>query len=181
MGGGYGIKNITTAGDETGQAARAVELDSRSGFSAGRRIGWGAAGRTSRAEPGKAVQPTGGAQHCRDRAANLRRLRRPCSYRLRGGWRYVLARGVKIRIADINTPEVSSPACGAEAALGRRATTRLRELLSAGSFELQPADRDEDVYGRKLRVVVRGGHSIGDTLVAEGLAHHWRGYKESWC
>ncbi|MCR6673848.1 thermonuclease family protein [Devosia ginsengisoli] len=89
--------------------------------------------------------------------------------------------GVKIRIADINTPEVSSPACAAEAALGRRATTRLRELLSAGSFELQLADRDEDVYGRKLRVVVRGGQSIGDTMVAEGLAHHWRGYKEGWC
>ena len=52
--------------------------------------------------------------------------------------------GTKIRIADINTPEVSSPNCAAEAALGRRATTRLRELLSAGSFQLQAVDRDED-------------------------------------
>ena len=89
--------------------------------------------------------------------------------------------GTKIRIADINTPEVSSPNCAAEAALGRRATTRLRELLSAGSFQLQAVDRDEDAYGRKLRVVVRGGQSLGDVLVAEGLAHHWRGYQENWC
>ncbi|KQX39927.1 hypothetical protein ASD04_04550 [Devosia sp. Root436] len=89
--------------------------------------------------------------------------------------------GTKIRIADFNTPEVSSPGCAAEAALGRRAAARLRDLLSAGPFELVPIDRDEDVYGRKLRIVVRDGRSIGDTLVAEGLAHTWRGHKENWC
>lgn len=89
--------------------------------------------------------------------------------------------GTRIRIADINTPEVGSPACAAEAALGRKATTRLRELLNAGPFELAAIDRDEDVYGRKLRVVVRDGRSLGDTLVAEGLAHRWRGYQEDWC
>lgn len=89
--------------------------------------------------------------------------------------------GTKIRIADINTPEVSQPACAAEAALGRQATNRMRELLSAGPFQLQSIDRDEDVYGRKLRIVERGGQSLGDVLVAEGLAHSWRGHKESWC
>lgn len=89
--------------------------------------------------------------------------------------------GVKIRMADINTPEIGAPGCAAEAALGRRATARLRELLSAGSFDLQRVDRDEDGYGRKLRVVVRDGRSIGDTLVDEGLAHSWQGHRENWC
>ena len=89
--------------------------------------------------------------------------------------------GTKIRVADINTPEVSSPGCAAEAALGRRATARLRDLLSAGPFELTSVDRDEDVYGRKLRIVMRDGQSIGDAMVAEGLAHHWRGYQQDWC
>lgn len=89
--------------------------------------------------------------------------------------------GTRVRIADINTPEVSSPGCVAEAALGRRATTRLLELLNAGPFELVSIDRDEDVYGRKLRIVTRNGTSIGDALVAEGLAHAWRGYQENWC
>lgn len=89
--------------------------------------------------------------------------------------------GTRIRIADINTPEVSSPACAAEAALGRRATVRLSQLLAAGPFELVPIDRDEDVYGRKLRIVMRNGRSIGDTLIAEGLAHRWRGYRQDWC
>jgi endonuclease YncB( thermonuclease family) len=57
-------------------------------------------------------------------------------------------RGAKIRIADINAPEVSTPHCAAEARLGARATTRLAELLNAGAFTLEPADRPHDSYGR---------------------------------
>ncbi len=89
--------------------------------------------------------------------------------------------GVKIRIADINTPEISSPACSAEARRGKKATSRLQSLLNAGPFELRRIDRDEDRYGRKLRIVHRDGRSVGDILVADGLAHVWRGRKESWC
>lgn len=89
--------------------------------------------------------------------------------------------GVKIRIADINTPEVSEPQCPAEAALGRAASQRLAQLLSGASFDLRAADRDEDQYGRKLRIVERDGRSVGQILVAEGLAYEWRGRREGWC
>ncbi|SFV30498.1 nuclease homologue [Devosia crocina] len=89
--------------------------------------------------------------------------------------------GVKIRIADINTPEIGQPSCSEEAQLGRLAQHRLRELLSAGDFDLVRAGRDEDQYGRKLRVVERNGRSLGDVLVSEGLAHPWRGHRENWC
>ena len=87
----------------------------------------------------------------------------------------------KVRLADINTPEVSKPQCAAEAALGARAKQRLWRLLNAGPFEVRRGLPDEDVYGRKLRTLYRGGQSLGDTLVAEGLAHEWHGYKQSWC
>lgn len=90
-------------------------------------------------------------------------------------------RGTKIRIADINTPEVSEPGCAREAALGARAARRLEELLNEGPFTLQPVDRDTDRYGRKLRVVTRGGESLGERLVAEGFAERWKGYRGSWC
>lgn len=89
--------------------------------------------------------------------------------------------GTKIRIADINTPEVSSPQCSQEAVLGRRATERLREMLNAGPFALVRDGRDEDQYGRKLRVAMRDGQSLGGQLVAEGLAHEWQGYRQGWC
>lgn len=89
--------------------------------------------------------------------------------------------GVKYRIADIDTPEISQAQCAAEKALGDRATRRLADLLNAGPFILGAADRDEDRYGRKLRVVYRDGASLGDSLVVEGLAHRWDGGKHPWC
>jgi len=91
-------------------------------------------------------------------------------------------RGEKIRLADINTPEISSAACGWEEQLGQTARVRLTALLNAGPFEVvKPAGRDEDRYGRKLREVHRDGRSLGDVLVAEGLAHKWQGRRLSWC
>lgn len=89
--------------------------------------------------------------------------------------------GEKVRVADINTPEVSRPECGREARLGQAATERLRALLNAGPFTLEPADRDRDRYGRLLRVVTRGGESLGAELVREGLAEEWQGYRGGWC
>lgn len=83
--------------------------------------------------------------------------------------------GEKIRVADINTPEVSQPAYPREAELGRAATQRMHELLNAGAFTLEPVDRDRDRYGRLLRTVTRGGESLGGVLVREGLAEEWRG------
>jgi len=89
--------------------------------------------------------------------------------------------GEKIRIADIDTPEVNGR-CAEESALAARATDRLAVLLAAGPFELETIGaRDEDRYGRKLRIVTRNGRSIGDQLVAEGLARTWSGRREPWC
>lgn len=89
--------------------------------------------------------------------------------------------GERIRIAGIDTPELNAR-CGREAELAARAATRTRLWLAAGPFELRAdADRDVDRYGRKLRSVVRGGESIEDVLVAEGLARRWVGYRRPWC
>lgn len=91
-------------------------------------------------------------------------------------------RGERIRVADIDTPEREGR-CPAETTLAARATARMRALLNAGPFELHPlaSGRDEDRYGRKLRIVTRGGRSLGDQLVAEGLARTWSGRREPWC
>jgi micrococcal nuclease len=91
-------------------------------------------------------------------------------------------RGTTIRIADIDTPEVFSYACPSEREAGERATRRLHALLNAGPFALEGyGGRDEDRYGRKLRVVTRDGQSLGMVLVAEGLAREWDGARRGWC
>ncbi len=89
--------------------------------------------------------------------------------------------GEKVRIADINAPETHSAGCPAEQALGDRATRRLIGLLNAGPFTLAIAGRATDRYGRALRVVQRGGRSLGAILVSEGLAEPWRGRRSDWC
>jgi micrococcal nuclease len=53
--------------------------------------------------------------------------------------------------------------------------------MNAGPFRLVAGGRDEDRYGRKLRTIARGGRSLGDMLVAEGLARRWDGGRRSWC
>lgn len=90
--------------------------------------------------------------------------------------------GSRIRIADIDTPEVHGR-CPEESALAARATRRMGVLLAQGAFELHrlPSGRDHDRYGRELRIVTRGGRSLGDVLVAEGLARTWTGRREPWC
>jgi len=90
--------------------------------------------------------------------------------------------GTKIRVADIDAPEIGEPKCAAEKALGERTKLRLRAMLNAGAFDLAVFEnRDEDKYGRKLRVILRDGQSLGNQLVTEGLARTWTGRREPWC
>jgi micrococcal nuclease len=89
--------------------------------------------------------------------------------------------GTKIRIADIDTPETHDAKCTAEQERGDAATQRMIQLVNAGPFSLGSIDRDEDRYGRKLRVVTRGGTSLGGVLVGEGLARYYEGGRRSWC
>ncbi len=89
--------------------------------------------------------------------------------------------GRKIRIADINAPEIGHPGCAREAELGAAATRRLTELLNGGPFTLAIEGREIDRYGRELRVVLRRGISLGVQLEREGLAEPWRGRRGNWC
>ena len=90
-------------------------------------------------------------------------------------------RGEKIRIADIDTPELSPPRCQRERERGLAAKQRLLDILNSGPVSFKVAARNEDRFGRKLRIVYRDRHSVGDMLVAKGLARKWQGSRRSWC
>ncbi|TCM51099.1 nuclease-like protein [Rhizobium sp. PP-F2F-G48] len=90
-------------------------------------------------------------------------------------------KGEKVRIADIEAPEISEPECPGEKQAGEAARDRLVTLLNAGSFSMTSGWRDQDRYGRKLRNVVRSERSLGETLVEEGLARRWDGPRFGWC
>ena len=78
--------------------------------------------------------------------------------------------GIKIRIADIDTPELSQPKCSSEKELAEMAAARLLALLNEGPFEMI-----------QIGNLIRNGKSIGDQLTHEGLARKWTGQREPWC
>ena len=103
-----------------------------------------------------------------------------CSFGRRGDT--IDYQGRRITIADIDTSEKTDPKCKSERALAMKAAYRLTELLKEGTFEVEPiGSRDQDQYGRDLRVLTRDSRSLGDILVSEGLARTWTGQREPWC
>ncbi|AKH43057.1 endonuclease YncB(thermonuclease family) [Altererythrobacter atlanticus] len=92
-------------------------------------------------------------------------------------------RGQAIRIADINAPEAGRSTCAKEARIGSQAAARLQDLLNAAPFSLHrnPDGPNEDRYGRLLRTITRDGQSIGQILVAEGLAENPENFRRGWC
>ena len=91
--------------------------------------------------------------------------------------------GAVIRIVGIDAPETHPPRCESEAVLGVRAAARLAGWLSEGPFEIVAVgERPTDRYGRNLRDIRRNGRSVGDDLIAAGLARSYDGHaRRSWC
>ena len=94
----------------------------------------------------------------------------------------------KIRIADINAPELASPRCRAEAQLAEQSAQHLLALLNEGAFQMVANRFDRtDRYGRELRSLSRtkpGGEreSIGEKMKEAGLAHaYWGSLEPGWC
>ena len=85
-----------------------------------------------------------------------------------------------VRLVGFNTPEVFSPECSREEALGNRATERLKALLrSAGTIEFERVacscppgteGTSECNFGRLCGVLHVDGRDVGEILISEGLA-----------
>lgn len=84
----------------------------------------------------------------------------------------------RIRIADIDTPELDGQ-CERERELSLRARDRLVVILNSEEYSIRRQGQDR--YGRTLAIVTNSRGSIGDQLVAEGLARTWSGRREAWC
>lgn len=88
----------------------------------------------------------------------------------------------EIRLADVVAPKTENARCDSERQKGFAAKVRLRTLLNQGNFDLVDwPNADGDGRGRKLRVVMRNGQSIGQQLVREGLVHGVSDAGRPWC
>ncbi|KSV66825.1 hypothetical protein N183_32730 [Sinorhizobium sp. Sb3] len=78
-------------------------------------------------------------------------------------------RGDEIRIADIDTTELSPPRCAREAELDEAAKYRLLAVLNAGEFSLASGMHDADRNGLKLRTVLRSTSSFDNPQRRESM------------
>jgi endonuclease YncB( thermonuclease family) len=87
----------------------------------------------------------------------------------------------RARLTGFDTPETYDPACAAEAALGRLATGRLRQLV--GDAALVEADiGGTDRYGRRLVALKLDGQEVSRRLISENLAVPYSGGRRiNWC
>ena len=83
----------------------------------------------------------------------------------------VLDNGARVRLLQIDAPEIGSGEC-----YSRRSTKELRRLLPSGAPVRLLADARLDRidrYGRLLRYVIRGSTNVNLALVARGAATVW--------
>ena len=87
----------------------------------------------------------------------------------------------RTRLTGYDTPEIFSPQCNSELWLGIRATFALKGALwSADRIVIQPTGRDR--YDRVLARMTVDGRSVGNTLIARGLARPYFGNRRAgWC
>lgn len=89
-------------------------------------------------------------------------------------------RGVKWRLLNIDTPEISSPECEAEYVIGIAARDRLREML-AGGYRIEWSE-EHGSFGRDLvQIRLSDGRQAGPVLIEEGLAQPWPNEGNIWC
>jgi len=89
--------------------------------------------------------------------------------------------GGAVRLTGFDTPEVFSPQCLSEWALGMQATARLGwEILRAGEVRLTLSGRDR--YDRHLGRLTLDGRDAASIMVGAGLARPYSGgRREGWC
>lgn len=90
----------------------------------------------------------------------------------------IWVKGEKIRLEGFNAPEMNG-SCDRERRMAIQSRDELRRALNGRAFTIERNGKDR--YGRTLATVRVGGRDVGSGLISKGLAHEWRGFKESWC
>ncbi|WP_257539127.1 nuclease [Sphingobium sp. CFD-1] len=81
-------------------------------------------------------------------------------------------------LSDIRTPDGEFPACDVEAQLAGKATRTFIGILNGGAFESLPDPTDSNPTAR---ILMRDGVSIGQIMIAKGVAQPWAPQPYNWC
>ena len=97
---------------------------------------------------------------------------------------YVMIEGnkAKIRLLELDTPEISKPKCEAEFELGLEARDYLNNLIAnASSVEIK-TNYEKDYFGRTLAHLIIDGEDASAKIRSNDLGViYQRGNKQDWC
>ncbi len=97
---------------------------------------------------------------------------------------YVIIDGknTKIRLLELDTPEISKPKCDAEKRLGIEARDYLNSLIENASTIEFKTDYVEDYFGRVLSFLIIDGEDVSKKIVNNNLGVVYkRNNKKDWC
>lgn len=88
----------------------------------------------------------------------------------------------KIRLLELDTPEISKPKCDAELELGLKARDFVNDLIkNAKTIEFK-TDYELDYFGRVLSYLIIDGEDVSALLIKNSLGVVYKkGHKMDWC
>ena len=97
---------------------------------------------------------------------------------------YVTVDGTKtkIRLLELDTPEISKPKCDTELQLGLKARDYLNDLIDNATTIEFKTDYTEDYFGRILAYLIVDGEDVSAKIVSNNLGVVYdRNNKQDWC
>tara|TARA_B100000965_G_C19489774_1_gene712478 strand:- start:612 stop:1019 length:408 start_codon:yes stop_codon:yes gene_type:complete len=94
----------------------------------------------------------------------------------------VNGKNTKIRLLELDTPEISKPKCDQELQMGLKARDYLNSLImNASSIDFK-TDYKEDYFGRILSYLIIDGEDASAKIVSNNLGVVYdRNNKQDWC
>ena len=87
----------------------------------------------------------------------------------------------KVRLLELDTPEISNPKCEQEYALGIDARNFVNNLISEGVSIKFKTEYNRDFFGRILSYIIVDGVNVSKKMVSNGLGVRFdRGNKKDW-
>ena len=97
---------------------------------------------------------------------------------------YVMIDGnkAKIRLLELDTPEISKPKCEAELELGLEARDYLNNLIANASLVEIKTEYEKDYFGRTLAHLIIDGEDASAKIRSNNLGVTYeKGNKKDWC
>ena len=97
---------------------------------------------------------------------------------------YVIYEGKKdkVRLLDLDTPEISNPQCEKEYILGIEAREYINQLISDGKRIEFETEYNRDFFGRILSYIIVDGENVSKLMVSHSLGVVYdKNNKKDWC